>query len=300
MRLGITAKHLDCAHLLPGHPKCGRLHGHTYRSRSSSNGEANGRHDPRLADLKVRFARCSHRLRPPALERLPGLPDGREHLPAAGARAGEKLSLPFSLRVYEGHGKVGRDGRAAAAASRGGDPGMMRIDEVLRRRTCVPAVARMWTLSARKIEGLEERWNPRSARRCSPCVPLHGARLKPTGRRAFQFGSACCSSTPPASATSCTMGRERTVFAHGPARDPHGRFTTMASTTSAPGAPAPADARAGASSPRAASASVRAGAQASGAVQARRWTRTATAAAFIYSFNGPHSLSPTPCARCAC
>jgi hypothetical protein len=29
MKLGIT-EFIDCAHFLPGHPKCGQLHGHTY------------------------------------------------------------------------------------------------------------------------------------------------------------------------------------------------------------------------------------------------------------------------------
>ena len=30
MRLGIT-EYIDCAHFLPGHPKCGQVHGHTYK-----------------------------------------------------------------------------------------------------------------------------------------------------------------------------------------------------------------------------------------------------------------------------
>ena len=30
MKLGIT-EFIDCAHFLPGHPKCGQIHGHTYR-----------------------------------------------------------------------------------------------------------------------------------------------------------------------------------------------------------------------------------------------------------------------------
>ena len=30
MKLG-TTHHIDCAHFLPGHPKCGQLHGHTYK-----------------------------------------------------------------------------------------------------------------------------------------------------------------------------------------------------------------------------------------------------------------------------
>src|SRR5580765_3814748 len=30
MKLGVT-EYVDCAHFLPGHPKCGPLHGHTYK-----------------------------------------------------------------------------------------------------------------------------------------------------------------------------------------------------------------------------------------------------------------------------
>src|SRR5262245_10716261 len=30
MKIGIL-DHIDCAHFLPNHPKCGSLHGHTYR-----------------------------------------------------------------------------------------------------------------------------------------------------------------------------------------------------------------------------------------------------------------------------
>ena len=30
MKLGIT-EFIDCAHFLPGHPKCGQVHGHTYK-----------------------------------------------------------------------------------------------------------------------------------------------------------------------------------------------------------------------------------------------------------------------------
>ena len=38
MRLGIT-EYIDCAHFLPGHPKCGQVHGHTYRVDVTSEGQ---------------------------------------------------------------------------------------------------------------------------------------------------------------------------------------------------------------------------------------------------------------------
>ena len=86
MRLGIT-DHIDCAHLLPGHPKCGRLHGHTYRVEVVVDGPASEGMVLDFADLKGQVRVGAVPLRPPALERLPRLPDGREHLPAARRRA---------------------------------------------------------------------------------------------------------------------------------------------------------------------------------------------------------------------
>ncbi|MBI4415972.1 MAG: 6-carboxytetrahydropterin synthase, partial [Euryarchaeota archaeon] len=41
MRLGIT-EYIDCAHHLPGHPKCGQLHGHTYQVDVSIEGDHQG------------------------------------------------------------------------------------------------------------------------------------------------------------------------------------------------------------------------------------------------------------------
>ena len=38
MKLGII-EYIDCAHFLPGHHKCGALHGHTYRVEVTIEGE---------------------------------------------------------------------------------------------------------------------------------------------------------------------------------------------------------------------------------------------------------------------
>ena len=38
MQLGVT-DYIDCAHFLPGHPKCGALHGHTYKVEFMIEGE---------------------------------------------------------------------------------------------------------------------------------------------------------------------------------------------------------------------------------------------------------------------
>ena len=62
MKLGIT-EFIDCAHFLPGHPKCGQLHGHTYKVEVVIEGE----HAPGQGmivdfnDLKLRTREVLHR-----------------------------------------------------------------------------------------------------------------------------------------------------------------------------------------------------------------------------------------------
>ena len=52
MKLGIT-EYIDCAHYLPGHDKCGRLHGHTYTIDVVIEGEKKGGMVVDFADLKT-------------------------------------------------------------------------------------------------------------------------------------------------------------------------------------------------------------------------------------------------------
>lgn len=104
MRLGIT-DYLDCAHLLPGHVKCGRLHGHTYRVQVVVEGEMRDGMVVDFADLKSQvravFARYDHRhwndfLDYPSVENICDL--------LARELTG-RLAFRFTIRVYEGHGK---------------------------------------------------------------------------------------------------------------------------------------------------------------------------------------------------
>jgi 6-pyruvoyltetrahydropterin/6-carboxytetrahydropterin synthase len=104
MRLGIT-DYLDCAHLLPGHSKCGRLHGHTYRIEVVVNGEATDGMVLDFAELKGQVrsvvSRYDHRhwndfLDYPTVENI---------CQRLARELAEKLPLAFTLRVYEGHAK---------------------------------------------------------------------------------------------------------------------------------------------------------------------------------------------------
>ena len=104
MRLGIT-DNVDCAHFLPGHPKCGQLHGHTYKVEVVIEGEAKDGMIVDFADLKAKtrtvLAQYDHRnwndvLEYPSVENICSL---------LHAQLKTRIAFPFTIRVFEGHGK---------------------------------------------------------------------------------------------------------------------------------------------------------------------------------------------------
>jgi 6-pyruvoyltetrahydropterin/6-carboxytetrahydropterin synthase len=104
MKLGVT-EYIDCAHFLPGHPKCGSLHGHTYKVEITIEGETRNGMVVDFADLKqsVRetLGQYDHRnfndfLEYPSVENICDLLSSKLKL---------KLPFTFTLRVWEGHGK---------------------------------------------------------------------------------------------------------------------------------------------------------------------------------------------------
>jgi 6-pyruvoyltetrahydropterin/6-carboxytetrahydropterin synthase len=104
MRLGVTET-VDCAHFLPGHPKCGQIHGHTYKVEIVVEGETRGGMLIDFSDLRGQIrdvlARYDHRnwndyLEFPSVENICAL---------LAAQLRERLRFPFTIRVYEGYGK---------------------------------------------------------------------------------------------------------------------------------------------------------------------------------------------------
>ena len=104
MRLGIT-DNVDCAHFLPGHAKCGQLHGHTYKIEVVIEGEAKGGMIVDFAELKAQtravLAQYDHRnwndvLDYPSVENICSL---------LHAQLKTRIAFPFTIRVFEGHGK---------------------------------------------------------------------------------------------------------------------------------------------------------------------------------------------------
>jgi 6-pyruvoyltetrahydropterin/6-carboxytetrahydropterin synthase len=104
MRLGIT-EYIDCAHFLPGHPKCGQVHGHTYRVDVAIEGEHNQGMIVDFNELKGKtrevLARYDHRHWNDVLE-FPSVENICELL-SRELRAA--IAFPMVVRVWEGNGK---------------------------------------------------------------------------------------------------------------------------------------------------------------------------------------------------
>ena len=105
MRLGIT-EFIDCAHFLPGHPRCGQVHGHTYRVEVMIEGETReGGMVLDFSDLKTLtrevLQKYDHRhwndvLESPTVENICEL---------LSNQLKERIHFPLTIRVWEGHGK---------------------------------------------------------------------------------------------------------------------------------------------------------------------------------------------------
>ena len=104
MRLGVT-EFIDSAHFLPGHSKCGQVHGHTYKVEVVVEGEMKGGMLVDFADLRTQirevFSRYDHHnwndfLEYPSVENICDL---------LSRQLKERLRFPFVIRVYEGQGK---------------------------------------------------------------------------------------------------------------------------------------------------------------------------------------------------
>ena len=104
MKLGYI-EHMDCAHFLPGHHKCGVLHGHTYKVEVIIEGENKTGMIMDFADMKSTIravlAAYDHRSLNDFLE-YPSVENICEML---HQRFNEKWSFNFTVRVWEGEGK---------------------------------------------------------------------------------------------------------------------------------------------------------------------------------------------------
>lgn len=104
MKLGYI-EYMDCAHFLPEHPKCGRVHGHTYKVEVIIEGENKTGMILDFADMKkiIRevLADYDHR----SLNDFLDYPSVENICEMLQRRFAERWKYPFTIRVWEGDGK---------------------------------------------------------------------------------------------------------------------------------------------------------------------------------------------------
>ena len=104
MKLGVI-EHIDCAHHLPGHPRCGTVHGHTYKVELTIEGESRKGMVIDFADLKSTLretlASYDHR----SLNDFLDYPSVENICEMLQAELSTRLPFRFTVRVWEGEGK---------------------------------------------------------------------------------------------------------------------------------------------------------------------------------------------------
>jgi hypothetical protein len=167
---------------------------------------------------------------------------------------------------------------------------MLKIHASLQAADLLPAVERLFDLSARKIRAIEKSWRPRFGAPVFTVRGKYAARGWTEWTQGFQFGSALLQYDATGEAEFLETGRAGTVkrmAAHVSHLGVHDHGFNNVSTYG---------------NLRRLMAEGRVPAnewernfyelalKASGAAQASRWTRLADGSGFIHSFNGPHSL----------
>lgn len=104
MRLGIT-EYIDCAHYLPGHPRCGQLHGHTYKVEVVISGQHNDGMILDFADMKKTVREVLGEYDHKSWNDFLPYPSVENICETISHRLKERLNFPFTVRVYEGEGK---------------------------------------------------------------------------------------------------------------------------------------------------------------------------------------------------
>ena len=104
MRLGIT-EYIDCAHFLPGHPKCGNVHGHTYRVDVTIEGDHRGGMILDFNDLKSQTREVLQRYDNRHWNDVLDFPTVENICELLSNQLRERIRFPLVIRVWEGSGK---------------------------------------------------------------------------------------------------------------------------------------------------------------------------------------------------
>ena len=104
MKLG-TVHYIDCAHMLPGHPKCGYLHGHTYKVEVIIEGDTRDGMVIDFADMKCAVNEVLNLYDHKSLNDFLDYPTVENICLLLHRQLKEKLPFVFTIRVWEGDGK---------------------------------------------------------------------------------------------------------------------------------------------------------------------------------------------------
>jgi 6-pyruvoyltetrahydropterin/6-carboxytetrahydropterin synthase len=104
MKLGMI-QHIDCAHHLPGHAKCGTHHGHTYRIEVVIEGEVKDGMLMDFADMKRSISGILAEYDHQSWNDYIDYPSVENICLLLQARLRERLPFRFSVKVWEGEGK---------------------------------------------------------------------------------------------------------------------------------------------------------------------------------------------------
>jgi 6-pyruvoyltetrahydropterin/6-carboxytetrahydropterin synthase len=104
MRLGIT-EYIDCAHFLPGHAKCGQIHGHTYKVEVVIEGENSSGMVVDFNELKAQTREVLQKYDHRNWNDVLAFPSVENICELLSRQLRERIRFPFVIRVWEGHGK---------------------------------------------------------------------------------------------------------------------------------------------------------------------------------------------------
>ena len=167
---------------------------------------------------------------------------------------------------------------------------MIHIDDALRAAELVPAIERLWTISAAKIRAIEASWDPAAGAPVFTVAGRYAARGWTDWTQGFQFGSALLQFDATGEREFLELGRERTLARMAAHLTHMGVHDHGFNTVSTYGALWRLMRERRIEAERRERELYELALRCSGAVQARRWTRTADGGGFVHSFNGPHSL----------
>ena len=167
---------------------------------------------------------------------------------------------------------------------------MIRIDDSLRPTDLMGALGRLWSLSAEKILALERAWDPAAGSPVFTAAGRYTARGWTEWTQGFQFGSMLLQFDATGDRAFLDLGRSRTLERMAPHVTHMGVHDHGFNNVSTYGALWRLIREGRFEAEGKERELYELALKASGAVQARRWTRTASGHGFIHSFNGAHSL----------